>query len=43
MFPRDFVSRRVGPDVTLEVDVVPLLQVPGVDGRAEVELHVGSD
>ena len=41
VFPCDFVCRRMGTDVTLEVDVVALLQVPGVDGRAQAELHVG--
>ena len=41
--PGNFVCRGVGRDVTLEVDVIPLLEVPGVHGGAQVELHVGRD
>ena len=43
VFPGDFVGRGVSLDVTLEVDVIALLQVPGVHRGAQVELHVGRD
>ena len=43
VFPGDFVCGGVSGDVTLEVYVIPLLQVPGVHGGAQVELHVGWD
>ena len=43
VFPRDFISRGVSLDVALKVDIVPLLQVAGVHGRPEVEVHVRRD
>ncbi len=35
MLPSDLVGRRVRPDAALEVDVVALLDVAGVQGLAK--------
>ena len=38
--PCDFVSLGVSLDVTFKVDIVTLLQVSGVDSRAQIEFHM---
>ena len=38
--PCNFVSLGVSLDVTFKVDIVSLLQVSGVDSRAEIELNM---
>ena len=43
VFPCDFISRGVSLDVALEVDIVALLQIAGVHGGPEVEVHVRGD
>ena len=40
MPPRNFVGLGVSLDVTFKVDVVSLLQVSGVDSRAEIEFNM---
>ena len=42
MPPRDVVRRRVGLDVALEVDVVALLDVGGVQAGSEEERRTGN-
>ena len=38
--PCNFVSLGVSLDVTFKVDIVSLLQVSGVDSRAEIEFNM---
>ena len=43
MLPRNFVSRRMSFDVTLEVDIISFLQITRIDCRTKIEGYMGGN